>query len=157
MTPATRAKAPSLFDRELLGPAALESLRKLSPRHVARNPVMFVVEVGSLLTTLVLLRDLFGASSGVPLWFTANVTAWLWFTVVFANFAEAVAEGRGKAQASALRRMRRETLARRIADGRTEEVSASALRKGDVVVVEAGQLVPGDGEIIEGIASVDES
>src|SRR5499427_9262366 len=114
MTTATRAKAPSLFDRELLGPALAESFRKLAPQHVAKNPVMFVVEVGSVLTTAVLLRDLFGGSSGVPIWFTANVTVWLWFTVVFANFAEAVAEGRGKAQADSLRRMRRETIARRI-------------------------------------------
>ena len=158
MTTSTRAKAPSIFDRELLGPAVVESFRKLTPRHVAKNPVMFVVEVGSVLTTLVLLRDLFGGSSGVPIWFTANVTVWLWFTVVFANFAEAVAEGRGKAQANALRRMRRDTTARRIMDGDlTQDVPASSLRKGDEVIVEAGMMIPGDGEIIEGIASVDES
>ncbi|HKC49806.1 MAG TPA: hypothetical protein VKF60_03365, partial [Myxococcota bacterium] len=133
-----RAKAPSMFDRELLVPAVVESFRKLSPRLVAKNPVMFVVEVGSVLTTAVLLRDLFGAASGVPIWFTANVTILLWFTVVFANFAEAVAEGRGKAQADSLRRMRRDTTARRIANGgREEEVSAALLRKGDRVVVEA--------------------
>jgi K+-transporting ATPase ATPase B chain len=147
-----------MFDRELLAPAIVESFRKLSPRLVAKNPVMFVVEVGSVLTTLVLLRDLLGASSGVPIWFTANVTVWLWFTVVFANFAEAVAEGRGKAQADSLRRMRRETIARRIMNGgQAQDVPASTLKKGDVVVVEAGMLIPADGEIIEGIASVDES
>jgi K+-transporting ATPase ATPase B chain len=153
-----RAKSPSLFDRELIVPAVVESFRKLSPRLVAKNPVMFVVEVGSVLTTLVLLRDLFGASSGVPLWFTANVTLWLWFTVVFANFAEAVAEGRGKAQADSLRRMRRDTTAHRIMNGgQMQDVPASTLKKGDVVVVEAGMLIPADGEITEGIASVDES
>ncbi|HTO71510.1 MAG TPA: potassium-transporting ATPase subunit KdpB [Myxococcota bacterium] len=152
-----RAKAPSLFDKDLLAPALVESFKKLSPRLVAKNPVMFVVEVGSVLTTAVLIRDLLGAASGVPIWFTANVTVWLWFTVVFANFAEAVAEGRGKAQASSLRRMRRDTSARRLVNGREEEVSASVLRKGDLVVIEAGQLVPADGEIVEGIASVDES
>jgi K+-transporting ATPase ATPase B chain len=153
-----RAKSLSLFDRELLVPAVIESFRKLSPRLVAKNPVMFVVEVGSVLTTALLVRDLFGAASAVPIWFTANVTLWLWFTVVFANFAEAVAEGRGKAQADSLRRMRRETIARRVMNGgQAQDVPASSLKKGDVVVVEAGMLVPADGEIIEGIASVDES
>ena len=148
----------SLFDREILGPAALDSLRKLAPRHVARNPVMFVVEVGSVLTTLIWLRDLFAPPPGAePTWFTLSVTVWLWFTVVFANFAEAVAEGRGKAQAATLRKMRKETTARQVVDGRERPVPASALRKGDVVVVEAGEIIPGDGEIIEGIASVDES
>ena len=153
-----RTKAPSVFDRELLGPALAESFRKLSPRLVAKNPVMFVVEVGSALTSAVLLRDLLGGSSGVPIWFTANVTLWLWFTVVFANFAEAVAEGRGKAQANSLRRMRHETTAFRVTSGgRREEVAASSLRKGDLVEVEAGMWIPADGEIVQGIASVDES
>jgi len=152
-----KAQALSLFDPALLKPAALESLRKLAPRHVAKNPVMFVVEVASALSTVILVRDLFGASSGVPIWFTASVALWLWFTVVFANFAEAIAEGRGKAQADALRRMRRDTTARRLVGGREEPVDAGKLAKGDVVVVEAGMLVPADGEIIEGIASVDES
>jgi len=148
----------SLFDPEILGPAAIESLRKLAPRHVARNPVMFVVEVGSVLTTLLWLRDVFAPSPGAaPTWFTLVVSLWLWFTVVFANFAEAVAEGRGKAQAATLRKMRKETTARRLVDGREEAVAASQLRKGDVVVVEAGELIPGDGDVIEGIASVDES
>ena len=143
-----RTKAPSVFDRELLGPALAESFRKLSPRLVAKNPVMFVVEVGSALTSAVLLRDLLGGSSGVP----------IWFTVVFANFAEAVAEGRGKAQANSLRRMRHETTAFRVTSGgRREEVAASSLRKGDLVEVEAGMWIPADGEIVQGIASVDES
>ncbi|HSQ00981.1 MAG TPA: potassium-transporting ATPase subunit KdpB, partial [Candidatus Dormibacteraeota bacterium] len=147
----------SLVDPEILGPAALASLRKLAPRHVARNPVMFVVEIGSVLTTLVFLRDLVTGAHTAPLWFTATVSLWLWFTVVFANFAEAVAEGRGQAQAATLRKMRKETVARRLRDGGEESVPASQLRKGDTVVVEAGELIPGDGDVIEGIASVDES
>jgi len=148
----------SLFDPEIVQPAVWESLRKLAPQHVMKNPVMFVVEIGSVVTTLILLRDLVAPTAGAqPIWFTASVSIWLWFTVVFANFAEAVAEGRGKAQAATLRRMRRETMARRLIDGREEQVPASTLRKGDIVVVEAGDLIPGDGEVIEGIASVDES
>ena len=148
----------SLFDPEIVQPAVWESFRKLTPRHVIKNPVMFIVEIGSVLTTLIVLRDLVAPTPGSqPLWFTAAVSFWLWFTVVFANFAEAVAEGRGKAQAETLRKMRKETTARRLIDGREERVPASALKKGDVVVVEAGELIPGDGEVTEGIASVDES
>ena len=148
----------SLFDREILGPAALESFRKLVPQHVAKNPVMFVVEVGSVLTTLLWLRDVFAPpADAAPTWFTLSVSLWLWFTVLFANFAEAVAEGRGKAQADTLRKMRKETTARRLVNGREEAVPASALKKGDTVVVEAGELIPGDGDVVEGIASVDES
>ena len=155
----TRLKERSLFDPEIVWPAVWESFRKLVPQHVVKNPVMFVVEIGSVLTTLILLRDLIAPTAGSqPLWFTFNVAFWLWFTVVFANFAEAMAEGRGKAQAAFLRRMRQETTARRLANGKREEtVSASSLRKGDVVVVEAGEIIPGDGDVIEGIASVDES
>src|SRR5437867_6743887 len=154
----TRLRERSLFDPEIMRPAIWESFRKLTPRHVIKNPVMFVVEIGSVLTSLILLRDLFAPTPGSqPLWFTFNVSVWLWFTVVFANFAEAVAEGRGKAQAATLRKMRKETTARRLINGREERGPASALRKGDVVVVEAGELIPGDGEVIEGIASVDES
>jgi len=161
-----KAKNASLFDGPIVRRAALDSFRKLAPQHVARNPVMFVVEVGSVLTTLVLARDLFHrAAATTPLWFTTAVTIWLWFTVLFANFAEAVAEGRGKAQADTLRKMRKETTARRLSGkngsgqgaAHEEVVPSSSLRKGDRVVVEAGQLIPGDGEIIEGIASVDES
>lgn len=148
----------SLFDHGILGPAAIESFRKLNPLHVAKNPVMFVVEVGSVLTTLLWLRDVVAAPPGAaPTWFTLAVSLWLWFTVVFANFAEAVAEGRGKAQAATLRKMRKETTARRLVNGREESVPASTLKKGDRVVVEAGELIPGDGDVIEGIASVDES
>ena len=155
---AQKTKQLSLFDPAILRQAALESLRKLDPRHVAKNPVMFVVEVGSVLTTVLWLRDaLLHPAGAAPGWFTLSVSLWLWFTVVFANLAEAVAEGRGKAQAETLRRMRSEIHARRMVGGREELVAASARRKGDIVVVEAGQVIPGDGEIIEGIASVDES
>jgi K+-transporting ATPase ATPase B chain len=154
----SKAKQLSLFDPAIVRQAAIESLKKLDPRHVAKNPVMFVVEVGSLLTTLLWLRDrILHQAGAAPGWFTLTVSVWLWFTVVFANFAEAVAEGRGKAQAETLRRMRREIKARKLVDGREVNVDASALRKGDMVAVEAGQMIPGDGEIVEGIASVDES
>jgi K+-transporting ATPase ATPase B chain len=154
-----RATSSALFDREILKRAAWDSVRKLSPRQVARNPVMFVVEVASLLTTVMFVRDLFARGpDAAPLWFTASVSLWLWFTVLFANFAEAVAEGRGKAQAESLRRMRTQTTARRLSQGGlVEVVNATALRSGDRVVVEAGELVPGDGEVVEGVASVDES
>jgi K+-transporting ATPase ATPase B chain len=149
----------SLFDASILLPAIGDSVKKLDPRLLARNPVMFVVAVGSLLTTSLLVRDIVHrAAAHAPIWFSATVTVWLWFTVLFANFAEAVAEGRGKAQAASLRKMRQEATARRLINGGQEEsVPASQLRKGDRVVVEAGQLIPGDGEVIEGIASVDES
>ncbi len=152
-----RLKAVSAFEPRLLRAAALDSLRKLTPRLMLKNPVMFVVWVGSILTTLVWLVDLFSATRTAPLVFTGQVTVWLWFTVIFANFAEAVAEGRGKAQAAALRGMRQETTARRLRNGIEERVSASDLRKGDVCIVDAGDFIPGDGEVIEGIASVDES
>ena len=154
-----RARRISLFDPEILTRAALDSLRKLAPHVQVRNPVMFVVEVGSVLTTLLWLRDaLAPRPDSAPLWFTGAVTVWLWFTVLFANYAESVAEGRGKAQADTLRKMRRETSARRQRQGDDfETVPASQLRRGDVVAVEAGELIPGDGEVIHGIASVDES
>jgi K+-transporting ATPase ATPase B chain len=148
----------SLFDREILRPAFVASLRKLDPRVQLRNPVMFVVEVGAAITTGGWLIQVFG---GPPLgggdeaaWFTFTVALWLWLTVVFANLAEALAEGRGRAQAASLRAMRSETVAH-LKDGR--EVPASELRRGDVVVVSAGEIIPGDGTVIEGIASVNES
>jgi K+-transporting ATPase ATPase B chain len=155
----TRLKDRSLFDPEIMRPAIWESFRKLAPQHVIKNPVMFVVEIGSVLTTLIWLRDMIAPVPGSqPLWWTFNISFWLWFTVVFANFSEAVAEGRGKAQAATLRKMRQETNARRLRNGKGEEiVPASALRKGDTVVVEAGEIIPGDGDVIQGIASVDES
>ena len=150
---------PSLFASAIVGPALRQSFAKLDPRHVAKNPVMFVVEVGSVLTTIWWIRDMLVAANerSAPLWFTGNVTVWLWFTVIFANFAEAMAEGRGKAQAENLRRTRRETTARRLVAGREEEVPSSALQKGDLVVVTPGMVIPGDGDVVEGIASVDES
>jgi len=148
-----------LFDPPIVRRALVDSLRKLDPRHVARNPVMFVVEVGSVVTAFLLLRELL--TGGHQLLFDAQITLWLWFTVLFANFAEAMAEGRGKAQADALRRAKTETIARRLTggtpDGREERVPATQLRKGDLVVCEAGDVIPGDGDVIGGIASVDES
>jgi K+-transporting ATPase ATPase B chain len=154
---AGKTETTSLFEPSILKQAARESLRKLAPQHMAKNPVMFVVEVGSLLTTLLLARDVVVGHPAAPLWFTGWTCAWLWFTVVFANFAEAVAEGRGKAQAESLRKMRKDTTARKLVDGVESNVSAATLRKGDTFVCGPGDLIPSDGEIIEGIASVDES
>ena len=153
----------SLFDRSLIVPAIWGSLAKLNPRTLIRNPVMFVVEIVSVLTTIFFLRDLFVGGStvvGANAAFSGQIAAWLWFTVLFANFAEAVAEGRGKAQADTLRRTRTETMAKRlIGPGaqKFEQVAAATLRQGDLVLVEAGDTIPSDGDVIEGIASVDES
>jgi K+-transporting ATPase ATPase B chain len=149
-------KKRSLFDPAIVRRAILDSIVKLSPRRMMKNPVMFLVEVGAVLTTLLLIP---GLSKHVDYLFQTQITLWLWATVLFANFAEAVAEGRGKAQADALRKAKTETTARRLAGpGRNEEqVPASQLRKGDIVVVEANQIIPGDGTVIEGIASVNES
>jgi potassium-transporting ATPase ATP-binding subunit len=153
---AERARTISIWDPGIVKQAVVDSLRKLDPRLQIKNPVMFIVEVGSLLTTIVFIQEL-AAGTGNPL-FTGQVAFWLWFTVLFANFAEAMAEGRGKAQAATLRKAKTETTAvRLLRDGQRETVSASALRAGDVVRAEAGQMIPGDGEIIEGVASVDES
>jgi potassium-transporting ATPase ATP-binding subunit len=150
-----RRRRSSLLDRHIMVPALIESVTKLDPRWQARNPVMFVVEVGSVITTIIFIAGLFrGASDSL---FVGQITLWLWFTLLFANFAEALAEGRGKAQAATLRRARTDTIARRLVDGKEERVPSSHLRKGDTVVIEAGDLIPSDGTIIEGIASVDES
>jgi K+-transporting ATPase ATPase B chain len=156
MTP--KQSASSLFSGELLWPALIASVRKLDPRVQLRNPVMFVVEVGAVLTTIAVVYQIitgnaFGGGNETLL-FTITVTIWLWLTVVFANFAEGIAEGRGRAQADALRAMRTETTAR-LQDGTT--LPASELHRGDVVIVEAAEIIPGDGTVIEGIASVDES
>ena len=145
----------SLFDAAIVRRAAVEALRKLNPRSVARNPVMFVVEVGSLLTTFLFARNLVAGTDDAL--FTGQVTAWLWFTVLFANFAEAMAEGRGKARAESLRRARTSTSARKLENKHEVMVAATSLRKGDIVVCTAGDIIPGDGVVIEGIASVDES
>ena len=153
---AERGRKISLWDPAIIRQAIVDSFRKLDPRVQIKNPVMFLVEVGSLLTTIVFLQELF-AGGGRPL-FTGQVAFWLWFTVLFANFAEAMAEGRGKAQADTLRKTRTETVANRLGgDGRVEKVPAANLRKHDVVMVHAGEFIPADGEIIEGVASVDES
>jgi K+-transporting ATPase ATPase B chain len=152
-----RAATRPLFESAIVRQATLDSFRKLHPRVQARNPVMFVVLVGSVLTTILFFRDL-GDSTAKENLFAGLVAAWLWFTVLFANFAEAMAEGRGKAQAATLRRARAETMAnQRGPDGSTEQVPSSRLTVDDVVVVSAGEMIPSDGEIIEGIASVDES
>ncbi|HTZ34458.1 MAG TPA: potassium-transporting ATPase subunit KdpB [Stellaceae bacterium] len=147
----------ALFDRALIGPAVGASFRKLDPRSLAKNPVMFCVEIVSLLATVFFARDLVQGSGAL---FSGQITLWLWFTVLFANFAEAVAEGRGKAQADALRRTRAETKAKRLASAPTREyefIDAAVLKPGDLVLVEAGDLIPSDGEVVEGVASVDES
>ena len=152
-----RGSKTSMLDPAILVPAIGASLRKLDPRSLFRNPVMFVVEIVATLTTLLLLRDLVSGRGGIG--FTLQIVFWLWLTVVFANFAEAVAEGRGKAQAATLRRARTETQAKRLLPGSSEYemVAAPDLKQGDFVLVEAGELIASDGEIVEGIASVDES
>jgi potassium-transporting ATPase ATP-binding subunit len=151
-------RSKSLFDRAILVPAVIDSFRKLDPRVQLRNPVMFVVEIGAVVTTIAWLIQLFGGrplgGGHEPAGFTFTVAVWLWLTVVFANLAEALAEGRGRAQAASLRAMRTETIAR-LRDGSTKP--ASELERGDVVIVDAGEVIPGDGTVIEGIASVDES
>ena len=151
----SRHRSRPLLDPPIVRRALVEAARKLDPRHMMRNPVMFVVEVGSVYTTCMLFLHL--QRHDADLGFTFQVTLWLWFTVLFANFAEALAEGRGKAQADTLRRTRTETVAKKVIHDRVERVGASALRKGDVVLCEPGDIIPGDGEVIEGIASVDES
>jgi K+-transporting ATPase ATPase B chain len=146
----------SLWDSKIVRRASVDALVKLNPRTMMKNPVMFVVEIGSVITSVYLLRDILAHHGALR--FDLQITLWLWFTVLFANFAEAMAEGRGKAQADALRRAKSETIAIRLrVDGRTEEVASSVLRAGDVVLVVAGHMIPGDGEVIEGVASVDES
>jgi potassium-transporting ATPase ATP-binding subunit len=153
---AKESKSKSLWNGKIVRQALIDSLRKLNPRTMMRNPVMFVVEVGSVVTTVLLVRSL-GHHSG-SLGFNLQVTLWLWFTVIFANFAEAMAEGRGKAQAETLRRAKSETSANRLLlNGKTETVGAADLRTGDLVLISAGETIPGDGEIVEGVASVDES
>jgi K+-transporting ATPase ATPase B chain len=154
---AAQAKSLSLFDPSILGPAVGDAFKKLNPATLWRNPVMFVVEIVSAATTILFVRDLF-AGSGAS--FSGQISLWLWFTVLFANFAEAVAEGRGKAQAASLRRTQSQAIAKRLDAANAtkwQEVPANQLKVGDIVIVEAGDLIPSDGEIIEGIASVDES
>ena len=157
---ASKAKPQGLFDGKIVAAAAVDALRKLDPRALMKNPVIFVTEVVSLMVTLFFIRDLVTQNGMAS--FSGQIAAWLWFTVLFANFAEAVAEGRGKAQADALRRTRSDTRAKRYVDpanlgGVVEGVNALDLRLGDVVLVEAGEVIPGDGDIVEGVASVNES
>ncbi|HEY1502417.1 MAG TPA: potassium-transporting ATPase subunit KdpB [Acidobacteriaceae bacterium] len=149
------SKKQNLWNSDILRQAIIDSFRKLDPRIMMKNPVMFVVEVGSVVTTALLFEE---AARHQPIRFDLQITLWLWFTVLFANFAEAIAEGRGKAQADTLRKSKGETMAYRFRpDGSTEAVSSSQLRVGDIIKVEAGQFIAGDGEVIEGVASVDES
>ena len=150
----------SMFDRALLVPALIDACRKLDPRVQWRNPVMFVVYVGSILTTALWVQALIGRGEA-PAWFIFNIAVWLWFTVLFANFAEALAEGRSKAQAASLRGLKQAVWAKRLLDGQERtsqrQIRADELRRGDVVLIEAGDYIPADGEVIEGAASVDES
>jgi K+-transporting ATPase ATPase B chain len=156
MSASSHAKAKPLAEKTIVVRAISDSFAKLNPRTMMKNPVMFVVEVGAVLTTVELVRDTLNHAGAFG--FGVQITVWLWFTVLFANFAEAMAEGRGKAQAETLRKARAETQARRLcADSSIEVVPSSKLRSGDVVVVSAGEFIPGDGEVIEGVASVDES
>src|SRR6202051_2023327 len=153
---ANKKSKRSLWDAKIVRRAAWDSIVKLHPVTMMRNPVMFVVEVGSVVTTVLLILDRVHQRPGFG--FNLQITLWLWFTVLFANFAEAMAEGRGKAQADALRRAKAETMANRLLpDGKMETVPGSKLRSGDMCFVEAGEFIPGDGEIVEGVASVDES
>ena len=150
------ARNISIWDPAIVRQATTDAVRKLDPRTLVKNPVMFIVEVGSVLSTGIFVQEVL-SSQGNPV-FTGQVAFWLWFTVLFANFAEAMAEGRGKAQAETLRRTRTETVANRIApNGQMETVPATSLRRDDLVVVRAGEFIPADGEIVEGVASVDES
>src|SRR3989440_4542812 len=157
---ARSVKMRSLFDLSIVSQAVVDSFRKLTPRRQVRNPVMFVVYVGSILTTLLWVQALVGKGEA-PAWFIFWVAIWLWFTVLFANFAEAMAEGRGKAQAASLRKARGDLQAKRLrrpeGNAGFETVSASALRKGDVVRVEVGDFIPADGTVVEGVASVNEA
>jgi K+-transporting ATPase ATPase B chain len=151
-----RHNVTPLWQGAIVQKALVESFKKLDPRHLAKNPVMFVVEVGSVVTTWFWIQGLHAGSSDTG--FAGHITLWLWFTVLFANFAEAMAEGRGKAQAESLRKTKTETSAKRLdGAGKAESVAAAELRKGDVILAEAGDVIPADGEVIEGIASVDES
>ncbi len=156
LVPNKLVRARPLFDRELVGRSLKESFVKLNPATLVINPVILVVEVGAALTTIFLVRDALVGASGIG--FEFQISLWLWFTVLFANFAEAMAEARGKAQADSLRKTKIDSIAKRVlAGGKIETVPASKLRAGDMVICEAGDIIPGDGEVIEGIATVDES
>jgi K+-transporting ATPase ATPase B chain len=156
LLPKKLAHARPLFDPQIIGRATKESFVKLNPAALAKNPVIFVVEVGAAITTILLAHDIVKGAAAIG--FTLQIAIWLWFTVLFANFAEAMAEARGKAQADSLRKTKSDALAKRCtASGKIEEAPASALRAGDIVLCDAGDIIPGDGDVIEGIATVDES
>ena len=155
LLPKKLAHARPLFDRAILKRATKDSFVKLNPKVLLKNPVIFVVEIGAALTTIFLIRDIAIGAAGIG--FTLQIALWLWFTVLFANFAEAMAEARGKAQADSLRKTKTDSIARRVVGDRTEPVAASRLRAGDVVLCDAGEIIPGDGEVVDGIATVDES
>jgi len=156
LLPKKLARARPLFDPEILRRAFRDAFLKLNPAVLLKNPVIFVVEVGAAITTVFLVRDVWTGSAGIG--FSFQITLWLWFTVLFANFAEAMAEARGKAQADTLRKAKAETMAKHVMSGdRIEVIPASQLRAGDLVLCEAGDVIPGDGEVILGIATVDES
>lgn len=152
-----QSKSASMLDARILVPAIGDAFRKLNPKSLAKNPVMFVVAVVSVLTTVLLLKDI--ATGAESVGFSLQIVLWLWFTVLFANFAEAVAEGRGKAQAESLRRTRTETQAKLLSNGGSDYkmVPGATLKVGDVVLVEPGDIIPSDGEVIEGVASVNEA
>src|SRR6476660_4590533 len=153
LIPKKLVRARPLFDPEILQRALKDSVLKLNPVTLMKNPVIFVVEVGAALVLLFLVRDIVTGANAIG--FELQIDLWLWFTVLFATFAEAMAEARGKAQAESLRKTRTDTIANRVSDsGRIEKVSSSKLRAGDVVVCSAGDGIPGDGEVIEGIATV---
>ncbi|HUO28811.1 MAG TPA: potassium-transporting ATPase subunit KdpB, partial [Bryobacteraceae bacterium] len=156
LIPKKAVRARPLLDPPIVKRAIRDSFAKLHPRLMMKNPVMFVVEVGAAMTTLEVFKEI---ALHHPIGFTFQITLWLWFTVLFANFAEAMAEGRGKAQADTLRKTKTETMAKRLKNGgkKYETIAATQLRRGDVVLVERGDIIPGDGDVIEGIASVDES
>src|SRR5215470_1431232 len=156
LMPKKLVRARPLFDPEILQRALKDSVLKLNPITLMKNPVIFVVEVGAALVLLFLIRDVFTGAGNIG--FELQIDLWLWFTVLFATFAEAMAEARGKAQAESLRKTKTETIANRVIDGdRTERVPSTKLRAGDIVLVAAGETIPGDGEVIEGVATVDES
>jgi len=156
LLPKKLVRARPLFDPEIVRRATVASFGKLNPVTLLKNPVMFVVEVGAAITTIFLLRDVF--TGGAAIGFQVQIAIWLWFTVLFANFAEAMAEARGKAQADSLRKAKTDVVAKKLgSNGSIQSVPGSSLRIDDIVVCDAGDLIPGDGEVIDGVATVDES
>ena len=148
--PIEKRKKANVWSQEIVSRAVKDSFRKLDPRTLYKNPIMLIVEVGAILTSILYIRDLVNGEPFATLRFELQISIWLWFTVLFANFAEAIAEGRGKAQADTLRKTRTQTTARRIGpDGSTEErISSSDLRRGDIVLVNTNEVIPGDGDVI---------